>query len=300
MKTPDTFRPFTQALAIALVTFTLPILATDAVLQIARPEDKLIISWPQGTTNQFYLQATPSLSAPILWSNVTNEEMTVGSDFVVTNDAPGVAGFYRLQAWEVLFDGTSTAAFRQYRGTTFPSNNWMVVSNELRTIPTNSANWINIITTNTYTDFELQLEWNASVDGNSGVFYRVDEAHNSTGPENQIDDDATHPNGAVPVTSASSVFGLIAPTNKVLNPAGQFNAVRILIRTNHVEQWLNGSRVVEYQLNSPEFTRLVSTSRFSSDPFFGKVTNSGISLQQHDAAGTAVAFRNIRIRRLSE
>ena len=136
--------------------------------------------------------------------------------------------------------------------------------------------------------------------GNSGVFYRVDETHDSTGPENQIVDDATHPNGADPATSASSVFGLIAPTNKVLNPAGQFNAVRVIIRTNHVEQWLNGNRVVEYQLNSPAFSSLVSTSRFNGDPYFGKVTNSGIVLQQHDAANTSVAYRNVRIRRLGQ
>ncbi|MBI3854045.1 MAG: DUF1080 domain-containing protein [Verrucomicrobia bacterium] len=298
MKTGGTLRLFTQLPVIALLTSALPTLAVDAVLQITRSEDKLIISWPQDTANQFYLQSTASLSPPVLWSNVTNEVVTVGSDFVITNDATELASFYRLQAWEVLFDGTNTSAFRTYRGTTFPSNNWMVISNELRTVPTNSANWISIITTNTYSDFELQLEWNATVAGNSGVFYRVSEAPDGpekSGPENQIVDDATHPNGTNPVTSASSVFGVIAPTNKVLNPAGQFNTVRIVILTNHVEQWLNGNRVVEYNLNSQEFMSMVSTSRYSGDSLYGKVTNGGIVLQHHNAS---VAYRNVRIRRL--
>jgi hypothetical protein len=198
--------------------------------------------------------------------------------------------------FEVLFDGTSTAAWRGFRRESFPDKGWAVVDGALKTVV--GGDRCDLVTREAFDDFELELEWRVSPGGNSGVFYDVSEAGEQvwhTGPEMQVLDDQRHRDGQDPKTSAGSLYALLAPAGKTLRPVGEFNLARLVKRGRHVEHWLNGAKVVEYELMSPALAGLIAASKFKDMPRFAKEGRGHIALQHH---GEEVAFRNIRVRRL--
>jgi hypothetical protein len=198
--------------------------------------------------------------------------------------------------WIPLFDGVSEAHFRQFKGPGFPKQGWVVEEGSLKHIEGGGGG--DLVTVDEYRNFDLRLEWRISQGGNSGILYRVSEdgPHSwSTGPEMQILDDEGHPDGQVPVTSAGSLYGLIAPTNKVVHPAGTWNTARIVVDGNHIEHWLNGVLVVAYDLQSPAWRDLVAHSKFATMPGYGLRPSGRIALQDH---WNAVWYRHIWIRRL--
>jgi hypothetical protein len=198
-------------------------------------------------------------------------------------------------SWQVLFDGSSTAAWRGYRADSLPGG-WQVVDGALTRI----AQAGDIVTTEEYRNFELELEWQIAEGGNSGIMFRVTEDLPETyhsGPEMQVLDDARHVDGQNPLTSSGSNYALHAPTRSVVKPAGEWNAARLLANANHVEHWLNGEKIVEYELGSPEWEALVSDSKFIEWPRYGREARGHIALQDH---GDRVAYRNIRIRVLPD
>ena len=147
-------------------------------------------------------------------------------------------------------------------------------------------------------DFELRLDWRISSGGNSGIMYRVTEngeASFSSGVECQVLDNARHPDGKNPVTSAGSAYAMLAPSQDVVNPAGIWNSVRIIARGSKVEHWLNGVKVVSYDTSSPQWQALYKASKFAGMPNYAKPKLGHIVLQDH---GDLVAYRNIRIRKL--
>jgi hypothetical protein len=195
--------------------------------------------------------------------------------------------------WIVLFDGRSLQAWRGFRRESVPAG-WQVVSGEL----TRVGEAGDLITRDQFGDFELELEWKVTEGGNSGIMYRVTEegeATYETGPEMQVLDDARHKDGATRLTSAGSAYGLYAAPAGVVKPAGEWNAVRIVVRGDQVEHWLNGTRVVEYRLGSPDWEAKVAASKFSRWPGYGRAASGHIALQDH---GDRVAYRDIRIRKL--
>ena len=196
-------------------------------------------------------------------------------------------------AWRTLFDGTSTAAWRGYQTDSFPSG-WAVEDGSL----VRTTGGVDIITRDQFSDFELELEWKVGPAGNSGIMYRVTEADSSTyrtGPEYQILDDAAHQDGKNRLTSAGSAYGLYAPPAGVVKPAGEWNTTRIVARGAHVEHWLNGQKVVEYELWSPDWEEKVRNSKFVEWAGYGRSPRGHIALQDH---GDRVEFRSIRIREL--
>jgi hypothetical protein len=208
-------------------------------------------------------------------------------------NTPGIGG----GRWQVLFDGTSTEAFRGYRQSNFPQGSWVVQNGALRTVPGRGG--ADIMTREQYENYDLQFEWLVTPGGNSGVMYNVAEIDAPswhTGPEFQILDDDRHPDGRNPKTSAGSLYALIAPNEKKqLRPVGEFNTARLVKRGNRVEHWLNGAKVLEYEWGSPEVRQFISTSKFHDLPRFMREPGGYIVFQHH---GEEVAFRNIRIRRL--
>jgi len=92
-----------------------------------------------------------------------------------------------------------------------------------------------------------------------------------------------------------AVYAVLSATNKVLVPTGDYNQCRLIVQSNHVEHWLNGRRVVEYELNNSPFTNLVATSQYASSPQYGKARTGYIGLQHH---GEEVWYRDVKIRRL--
>ena len=184
-------------------------------------------------------------------------------------------------------------AWRGYQCNTFPEGSWVSEGDMLRTVA--EAARIDLITRRQYRHFALELEWRVASGGNSGVIYRVSEAlpHAwQSGLEMQLLDDAHHPDGQIPETSAGALYGLIAPRQKVLQPMGSFNTARIVVRDSHVEHWLNDVLVVTYDLHSAAFAALVAHSKFKGLPGFAREERGHIALQHH---GDVVWFRHLHI-----
>lgn len=203
----------------------------------------------------------------------------------------------RAAGWTTLFDGHSTAAWRGYRKESFPEKGWVVEDGTLHVQA--GAGGGDIITVDQYRDFELELEWRAGEKANSGIMYRVTEKNGAswqTGPEYQILDDAHEP-GVAAAHSAGALYDIFPPADtKVLRPTGEFNATRIRVRNNIVQHWLNGVKIVEYRLDTPEWKKRIAASKFAKYEGFGVQPRGHIALQEH---GHDVWFRNIRIRDLS-
>lgn len=199
----------------------------------------------------------------------------------------------RKAGWQALFDGQTTAGWRGYRTNSMPAG-WQVVDGALTRV--DSAG--DIITANQYGNFELALEWQVARGGNSGIFYRVSEDGEypwRSGLEMQVLDDAEHPDGRSPLTSAGALYGIYPAPRGVVRPAGEWNAVRIVSQGNHVEHWLNGVKVVEAELGSPDWEARVKQSKFAKMPRYGRNGSGHIGLQDH---GDRVAYRNIKIHAL--
>jgi hypothetical protein len=231
------------------------VLATN--LTITSSGSQVILSWPQASTNEFYLQTAANLSSPVEWSN-TADPTANGGTLTVTNQATSTSSFYRLQPWEVLFDGTNTSAFRSPSSTLFPSNSWFLTNGML--VSKVVANADGLMTIGTYTNFELRVLWKCVTNGNSGIFYRYTPQVNSAVPEYQLFDDANvataHYNNAQYTYQSNlmaAVYALIAPTNKTLVPTGQWNDCRVVVQGYHAKHWLNGKVVVDYQIDSPAY-----------------------------------------------
>jgi hypothetical protein len=197
-------------------------------------------------------------------------------------------------ASRVLFDGKGTDAWRAYKRDTFPTKGWVVENGTLKTVV--GGDKVDIITRDVYKDFDLELEWRVAPGGNSGVFYDVAETAEEgwhTGPEMQILDDAVHKDGQDPKTSAGSLYALIGPRAKVVKPAGEWNKARIVKKGARVEHWLNGTKIVEYELGSPALAALIADSKFKDQPRFAREGQGHIALQHH---GEEAWFRNVRIK----
>ncbi len=197
----------------------------------------------------------------------------------------------RAAGWRLLFDGKTTTGWRGWKMDTLPSG-WQVVDGAL----TRVRRAADIITTEKFKNFELSLEWKIAPNGNSGIFYRASEDDDAiywSAPEMQVLDDAGHPDGQSRLTAAGSDYGLYPSPAGVVQPAGQWNQVRLIVNGNHVEHWLNGVKVVEYELGSADWEARVKASKFAPHPHYGRNPEGYIGLQEHDSW---VAYRNIKIR----
>ena len=197
----------------------------------------------------------------------------------------------RDAGWELLFDGRALDGWRDYNRDDL-SDGWAAREGLLTRVGSGG----DIITRREFTDFELSLEWRVEEAGNSGVFYRAAEGeeriHHSA-PEMQVLDDERHPDGQSPLTSAGANYGLHATPRGIVHPAGEWNSARIRIEGNHVEHWLNGAKVVEYDLGSPRWEALVANSKFGDWPAYGRAPSGHIGLQDH---GDPVWYRNMKVR----
>jgi len=199
----------------------------------------------------------------------------------------------RAAGWKLLFDGRTTAGWRGYKKDTFPEG-WQIINGCLVRVGPGG----DLITQEQFDNFELSLEWRISSGGNSGIFFRVDESLGwpwESGPEMQVLDNAEHPDGQSARTSAGSNYALHAPIRDVTQPVGLFNQARIVARGNHVEHWLNGVKIVEYEIGTPGWEELVAASKFKNLSRYGRVAKGHIVLQDH---GDKVWYRNIKIRPL--
>ncbi len=156
-----------------------------------------------------------------------------------------------------------------------------------------------IVTRDQYENFELELEWRISPGGNSGIMFRVSEAHDTpwrTGPEFQVLDDDRHPDAQEGRDRlAGANYDMHAPSARVIRSVGEWNAVRIVVNGAHVEHWMNGEKIVSYELWSDDWKKRIAGSKWIDMPDYGMEKSGHICLQDH---GDEVWYRNIRIRRL--
>jgi hypothetical protein len=207
--------------------------------------------------------------------------------------------------WKLLFDGTTTAGWRGAHKETFPESGWVIENGYLKVLPSGGAESKgggDIVTADEYGNFDLFFEFMITEGANSGVKYFVTEDYASTGSaiglEYQVLDDQRHPDakmGRDGNRTLASLYDLIPAANKRFNGVGQWNAGHIVSLNGHVEHWLNGFRVLEYERGSEEYRKLVQESKYKDFPGFGEAEKGHILLQDH---GNEVCFRSIKIREL--
>lgn len=216
------------------------------------------------------------------------------SSVVMTAQAlPTLTAKEKSDGWKLLFDGTSLGGWRSYKSETPPSG-WRASAGEL----IRDGEGGDLMTTEQFGDFELSLEWKVSKNGNSGIIYRATTEGPSpwsTGPEFQILDNAGHADGKSPLTSAGSNYAVNPPVKDVTKPVGEWNSIRLIAKGNRIEHWMNGVKLLEYEVSSPDWEARVEASKFATMPGYGRAKRGHIVLQDH---GDVVAYRNIKIRPL--
>ena len=194
--------------------------------------------------------------------------------------------------WRVLFDGTSLDAWRGYKTDKVPSG-WRIADGLL----VKDASVGDIVSKDEFGDFELELEWKIGEAGNSGIFYRGTEEYDHiywSAPEYQLLDDIKAADNKTRLTCAGAAYGLYPSPAGHLKPVGEWNLTRIIAKGSHVEHWLNGVKLLEYELWGPDWEAKVKSSKFAAYPNFGRAKQGHIGLQG-DHSGV-LAFRNIRVR----
>ncbi len=216
----------------------------------------------------------------------------------------------RAEGWQLLFDGKTTTGWKGAFLNKFPDKGWKVEGGILSVEPSNgkeSTNGGDIVTLKEYSDFELKADFKITEGANSGIKYFVD-AHQATpnsprsayGLEFQVLDDERHPDAKLGKNgnrTIGSLYDLIpASTTKIVKPIGQWNTARIVSKGSHVEHWLNGVKVLEYERGSAAFKALVADSKYKDIPGFGLGKSGRILLQDH---GDQVFYKNIKIKELA-
>jgi hypothetical protein len=218
-----------------------------------------------------------------------NSEMSEASE--MDHDAMG-------HEWISLFDGTSMAQWRGYAQEDMPAG-WVITDGTMFASAPGSG--MDIVTRDTYTNFELELEWKVAAGGNSGIMWHVDESAGDTpwktGPEYQLLDDAAFNEGVIGKNSAGSNYDVQAPSESVNKPAGEWNKTRIVVDGNWVEHWLNDVKVVEYEKGSEAHKAAVATSKWVNYPTYGTTSTGHIAFQGDHGE---VWFKDIRIRRIDK
>ncbi|MDB2462680.1 DUF1080 domain-containing protein [Algibacter sp.] len=212
------------------------------------------------------------------------------------------------QGWKILWDGKTTTGWKGAKLNQFPENGWVIENGELTVLSSGGAESNaggDIVTEELFGDFEFKADFKLTPGANSGIKYYVDTEINkgpgsSIGLEFQILDDALHPDAKLGNHEGSrtvgSLYDLIkADPHKHMNPIGEWNSAHIISKNNHVEHWLNGMKVLEYERKSKDYLKLVSESKYVKWPKFGELDKGQILLQDH---GDRVSFKNIKVKSL--
>lgn len=205
----------------------------------------------------------------------------------------------KKQGWKLLFDGKSTAGWRTFNSDKVGPG-WKVSNGELYLDKSVKEGRGDIITTEEFQDYEFSIEWKIDSCGNSGIIFNVAEDAKYkdtylTGPEMQVLDNACHPDAKIIKHRAGDLYDLISCSKETVKPAGEWNHARIVSNKSKMEFWLNGTKVVEFTMHTPQWDEMVANSKFKTMPDFGDALKGHIALQDH---GDLVWFRNIKIREL--
>jgi cytochrome c len=209
--------------------------------------------------------------------------------------------------WKLLFDGKTMNGWHTFKKET-AGKAWIVENGAIMLNATKKPDggWQvvdggDIVTADEYENFELAIEWKIAPCGNSGIIYNVVESPEydyvwQTGPEMQVLDNACHPDARFVTHRAGDLYDMIETNYTAVKPAGEWNKVRIVKNKGHVEHWLNGVKVVEFDMYNDKWKEMIAKSKFKDMKGFGLAPKGKISLQDH---GDRVWYRNIKIRNLN-
>lgn len=226
---------------------------------------------------------------------------------ITTTPPNTLSSLEKVQGYQLLWDGKTTKGWRKVFAKDFPAQGWEIKDGILTVLPSNGGEeggGGDLVTTDTYSAFDLKFEFKLTEGANSGVKYFVTEAESTGGKsaiglEYQILDDARHPDaklGKDGDRTLSSLYDLIPRKNipAAIKPIGEWNQGEIIVMpNNHVEHWLNGHKMVEYERGSKAYRQLVAISKYKDWKAFGEAPAGHILLQDH---GNQVSYRSIRIR----
>src|SRR5262245_10688229 len=198
------------------------------------------------------------------------------------------------EPWRALFDGSSLDAWRGYKSDRVPSG-WRIVDGSLA----KDVRVADVVSMDEFGNFELELDWKIGEAGNSGIFYRGTEEYDHiywSAPEYQLLDDIKAADNKSRLTCAGAAYALYPSPAGHLRPVGEWNRTRIVANGAQIEHWLNGFKLLEYELWSPDWESKLKMSKFAMYPNFGRAGKGHIAMQG-DHPGT-LAFRNIRVREI--
>jgi hypothetical protein len=204
----------------------------------------------------------------------------------------------KKEGWKLLFDGKTLNGWRPYLHNTTAT--WIAEDGTLKGLGKGSDSTGYIISEDQFENFELKLDWKIASQGNSGILYMVveDPAYKTpyaTGPEYQVIDERGWPEPLQEWQKTGANYGMHVAQNKELKPVGEWNTAEILVNNGHVEHWLNGIKVVEYDLWTDEWKALVAAGKWKDYPAYGLSKKGHLALQDH---GSNVWYKNIKIREL--
>lgn len=217
----------------------------------------------------------------------------------------------KAAGWKLLFDGKTLKGWKGLGYDSVPSAHWMVDTGAIRKIPSGRValqgdgqpmRGGDLMTVGDYTNFELSFEWKVATGANSGVKYNVSElyslklqpGHAALGFEYQIEDDSLGDDIKLGTHRSAALYDMIAANEKKhLKPVGEWNTSRIVFDVKHGEHWLNGEKVVEFDLGTPRFDSLLAKSKYHVYPGFGDKRTGHIILQDHN---DETWFRSIKLR----
>lgn len=200
----------------------------------------------------------------------------------------------RADGWQLLFDGETTDGWHNYNADTL-SSMWRVEGGTLMLAGRGGGD---IVTDASFRNFELNLEWKISACGNNGLFFHAEEGHQhiwTVAPEYQLLDNTCADDNETPTHRAAANYDIHAPTEDATRPAGEWNRTRLVVDNGLVQHYLNGTKVVEYELGSEAWREAVDNSKFAPFPDYGLAGEGPIGLQDH---GDPIWFRNIKVRPL--
>jgi hypothetical protein len=202
----------------------------------------------------------------------------------------------KQEGWQLLFDGKSTAGWRTYKNK--KSDGWLVSNGELSCKTDGVKSRADLITSELYGDFELLIDWKVEKGANGGIIYRATEKYGSSyesAPEYQLIDDLGYKDKLEDWQKSGADYAMHPPSKIVSKPAGEYNTTKIVAKGTHIEHWLNGEKVADFEIGTPEWLALKEKSKFKDKEDWAMAKTGYIALQDH---GGGLSFKNIKLRKL--
>ncbi|MBS1682540.1 MAG: DUF1080 domain-containing protein [Bacteroidetes bacterium] len=228
-----------------------------------------------------------------------NPTETTSADSVATAT---LTDAQKAEGWKLLFDGQTLSGWKIFKN--MPNNTWEAKDGTIHCKPLNEKVKgdgdvrSDLMTTDEYENFELAFDWKISKQGNSGVMFRVTEEFEQpyySGPEYQVLDDVGFPEKQADVRMTGANYDMHGAATKTMNPPGEWNSAKIVVNGNHVEHWLNGEKIIEYELNSDDWQKRKANSKWKDTAGYGMAKKGHIDLQDH---GCEVWYKNLMIKSL--